>query len=139
HVLLVHIVGDETMKEREPCAGAFEEPLAPRLVGAPCMIDKFSPTIAVPRNGVDRLEFDWRIRAVQARNELEPGNIEPEILRLVDDPRTVRKGEDADRSATIVGVGQIAFDLCNHAFDARAHDVAADCWKIGGESKCKLA
>ena len=50
HVLLMHVMADETVKEREPRAGAPEEPLAAFLVGASGVIDEFGPTIAVTRD-----------------------------------------------------------------------------------------
>ena len=46
HVLLMHVIGNEAMKERKPRTGTPEELPTPRSIGAG-MIDKFGPTISI--------------------------------------------------------------------------------------------
>src|SRR6185369_17831623 len=100
YVLLVHVIGNEAMKQREPGTGAPEKSLAARAIRAR-MIDKFRPAVAIGCNCTHGLEVDWRGVLVQPLDQIVPGDIEPQVFRLVDNPRAVFEAEDADRTAAI--------------------------------------
>src|SRR6185437_3997693 len=139
HVLLVHVVGNETVKEREPRAGALEEAFVAFLVGTPGVIDEFGPPVAITRNRTHAFELGWRVRAIQSSDSPVPRNIKPQILRIVDDSRTIGEGDDADRSATVVWVGEVPFDLSDWAICVRTQNIAADDPKVGGKAYNELA
>ena len=118
HVLLMHVSGREAVEERKPSAGPPEKSLAAFLIGASRMVNELGPTVTVPRNRAHRLQFEWRPGPVQSLDQGVPGNIEPQILRLVHDPRAVLEADDLDRMAAIVRIGKIAFDFGNPAVGA---------------------
>ena len=59
-------------------------------------------------------ELDRRIGAVEPLEQSVPGEIEPQILRLVDDARAIHEADDADRTAAIMRIGKVAFDRWRH-------------------------
>ena len=138
HVLLMHVARGEAMKERQPGAGAAEKPLAAGLIGA-FVFDEFGPAVAVARECAHGLELERRARAVQALDQIVPGDIEPQILRLVDDARAVLEADNADRTAVIMRIGEVAFDPGNAAFCAGSQDIAADRRQIGVEAQDEFA
>ena len=139
HVLLVHVIGSEAVEERKPGAGTPEKPLAAFLIGASRMIDEFGPAVTVARDRAHRLQFDRGIGLVQALDQVVPGNVEPQILRLVHDPRAVLEADDLDRMAAIVRIGEIAFDLGNPAVGVGVENVSTDRRQIGVEAQNEFA
>ena len=89
HVLLVHVGAGEAMEERKPGAGAPEKSLAALVVGAASVIDELGPAVAVARDRAHRLQFDRGAATVQTLDQRVPGDIEAQVLRLVDDARAV--------------------------------------------------
>jgi hypothetical protein len=66
HVLLVHVIANETVKEREPRTGPLEEALAAFLIGTSGVIDEFGPPVAITRKRAYALELGRRVRAIQS-------------------------------------------------------------------------
>ena len=109
HVLLMHVVGDEQVEQREPGTGAAVEARAAALVCTALMIDELGPAIAVSRDGADRSEFDRGIGAIEPLDKRLPGDVEPHILRLVNDTAAVLEADDMNRTAVIMRIGQAAW------------------------------
>ena len=119
-------VAAKTVEQRKPGAGAAEKSREALLIGAAGMIDELGPAIAVARDRAHGLERDGRVGAVQSLDQSVPGDIEPQILRLVDDARAVLEADDLDRTAAIVRIGKFAFDLGDAAGGAGRQKIAAD-------------
>ena len=139
HVLLMHVGCGKAVKQRQPAAGAPEKPRETLRIGARRVIDEFGPAVAVLRDRAHGFELDRRLSAVQALDQSVPGGIEPQILRLVDDPRAVLEADDADRAAVIVRIGEIAFESGNAAGVGGMENIAADHRKIGIETQHHFA
>ena len=139
HVLLMHVGCGKAVKQRQPAAGTLEKPRETLLIHARRVIDEFGPAVAVPRDRAHGFELDRGLRAVQTFDQGVPGGIEPQILRLVDDPRAVLEADDADRAAFIVRIGEIAFESGNAAGIAGMENIAADHRKIGIETQHHFA
>ena len=103
HVFLVHVGRREAVKQRKPGAGAPEKSLAAVLIGAARVIDEFGPAVAVARDRAHRLQFDRRAGAVQSLDQAVPGDVEPQILRLVDDARAVLEADDRTERPPLCG------------------------------------
>ena len=109
HVLLVHVGGGETMQQRKPGAGTPEKQLAAGRVRAG-VLDEFRPTVAVTGDRAHGFQLHRGSGRVQPLDQSVPGDIEPQILRLVDDARAVHEADDAHRATAVMRVGKIAFD-----------------------------
>ena len=138
HVLLVHVAAGEAVEQRKPGACPPEKSIAAGGLGASGMIDELGPAITVARDCVHRLELDRSAAAVQALDQCVPGDIEAQVLRLVDDARAVFEAHDQDRVAAVVRVGEIAFDSGDPAIGFTLEDVAADRRQIGIEAQRRI-
>ena len=139
HVLLMHVGRGKAVEQRKPGAGAPEKPAAAFPIGAGGVIDEFGPAIAVARDRAHRLELNRRIGPIQSLDQIVPSDIDPQILRLVDDARAIREADDLDRMAAIMRVREIAFDPGDAAVGAGPEEIAPDRLEIGVKAQDKLA
>ena len=93
HVFLVQVGGGKDVKQRQPRAGAPEKKRKAPFIRACRVIDEFAPAIAVPRNRANGFQRDRWVGAVQSLDQTVPGDVEPQILRLVDDAARRRRSE----------------------------------------------
>ena len=126
HVLLMRVGGGETVEERKPRTGAPEKSLAALLILASRVIDELGPAITVPRHCVHGFERERGSGAVQTLDQGGPGGIDAQILRLVNDPRTVLEGDDLDRMAVVVRIGKIAGNVGDLRCGGGPKDIPAD-------------
>src|SRR5262245_2491414 len=104
HVFLVHVIRYKGMEQRKPCTRTPEELLAPRRARVFGVVDKLGPTIAIRRNRTHGSELNRCASSVQPLHKVVPGDVEPEILRLVNDPQAILEADDADRTAAVVRI-----------------------------------
>ncbi len=88
------------------------------------MLDASGPSIAVARKRARRSQFDRGRCAVQTADQLLPGNIDPQIFRLVNDLRAVCENDDFYRTASVVRIGEATFDLNDSALRAGLYGAA---------------
>ena len=138
HILLVHVIGNKAMKQREPGPGASKKPLAARAIRAR-MINEFGPAIAIGRNCAHGLEVDWRVVPVQPFDQTVPCGIELQIFRLVDDPCAVDEADDAHRTTAIVRVRKLARDAGDRTVGIGPQDVTTNLRKISIETGNEFA
>ena len=69
---------------------------------------------------------DGRLGAVESLDQRVPGDVEPQILRFVNDARAVFEADNMDGTAAIMRIREITFDLGNRLSDTGIEDVAAD-------------
>ena len=98
------------------------------------MIDEFAPAIAVPRNRANGFQRDRWVGAVQSLDQTVPGDVEPQILRLVDDARAVAEANDMNRPAAVVRIGEVPFDRDDAVVGASGQQIAADRRQIRGKT-----
>ena len=127
------------MQEREPGAGPPEEPPATFRVGASRVRDEFGPAIAVARDGAHGPQLHRGIAPVQPIDQGAPGDVEPQILGLVNDPRAILEADNADRAAAIVRIGKTALDRGDPAGGAGDENIAADRREVGVEPEDEFA
>ena len=93
-------------------------------VAHPDMLDTFGPSVAVARQRARRFQFDRGRRAVQAVDQLLPGNIDPQIFRLINDLGAVCENDDLDRTASVVRIGEATFNLNDPALPTGLYSAA---------------
>src|SRR5262245_55393989 len=103
------------------------------------MRDELAPAVAIARDRTCHLEVHRGIRLVQARDQVVPDGIDPQILWLVDDPRSIHEADDLDRMAAIVRIGDMTLDLRYWAAGVGTENVSADRREIGVEARHKFA
>ena len=138
HVLLMHVGCGEGVQQRQESAGAPEKSRASGRVGASGVIDEFRPTVAVARQRARRFQRDGGTGGVEPLDQAVPGHVEPQVFRLVHDPRTVGETNDLYRTAAIVRIGQLAFDR-DDATAAGRQELATDRRQIGIEAHSEFA
>ena len=92
------------MQERQQRAGAAEKSFAAGGIGTAGVIDEFGPAVAVAREREHRFQHHRSTGAVEARDQIVPGDVEPQILGLINQARAVLETQDQDRTAAIMRV-----------------------------------
>src|SRR5262245_14636067 len=139
HVFLMHVIRRKTMKQREPCAGTPEEPFAPGLARVFGMVDKLGPTIAIRRNRAHGSQINRCASAVEPLHKIVPGDVESEILRLVNDPQAILEADDPDRTPAVVRIGKIPVDPGNPAVGIRTQNIPSNSRQIRVKAESKFA
>ena len=134
HVFLVQVGGGEDVKQRQPRAGALEKEREAPFIRACRVIDVFAPAIVVPRNRANGFQRDRWVGAIQSLDQTVPGDVEPQILRLVDDVRAVAEANDVNRPAAVVRIGEVPFDRDDAVVGASGQQIAADRRQIRGKA-----
>lgn len=133
-MFLVQVGGGEDVKQRQPRAGALEKEREAPFIRTCRVIDEFAPAIAVPRNRANGFQRDRWVGAVQSLDQTVPSDVEPQILRLVDDARAIVETNDVNRPAAVVRIREVPFDRDDAGVGAGAQQVAADLRQICRET-----
>src|SRR4029450_1828078 len=98
HVFLVHVIRNKAMEQRKPRARTPKKQFASCRAGVFGVVDKLSPTIAVRRNRTHGSELNRCASPVQPLHKIVPGDVEAEILWLVNNPQAVLEADDASQT-----------------------------------------
>src|SRR5689334_1800421 len=74
------------------------------------MLNPCCPSVSIARERIRRGQIDGRLCVIEAIDEFLPGDIDAQILRLVNDPRTICEGDDLYGTAVIVRIGKAAVE-----------------------------
>ncbi len=139
HVFLVHVIRNKAMEQRKPRSRTPKEPFASCRAGVFGVVDKLSPTIAVRRNRTHGSELNRCASPVQPLHKVVPGDVEPEILRLVNNPQAIIEADDPDRAPAVVWIGNIPLDRGNMAIGIRTQNISSNSRQISIKAVNKFA
>jgi hypothetical protein len=139
HVLMMNVGAGKAMKESQPGSGTPKKARAALGIGAPCVRDELAPAVAVSRDCAHRPKLDRGSGLVQSCDQIVPGSLDAQVLRLVQDPCAILEPDAENRASTVVRIGKVAFDPGDHASGVDLQDIAADGREVGIETRDEFA